>query len=112
MLKKICLICAAVVISWSVMLGLMWSGYAVDRTLLAILMGMSVGAVATKYNFGLVWKSATVVLGLAGVWYLINDNPVYGLLALGALVLLTILFKFKLNDKKEVPQSDRFKDCC
>ena len=111
MFKKICLICAAVVLAWLSMLILMWFGFAVDKILLATLMGMSVGAVATKYAPGFGWKTLTVILGLLLVWSALNEKFVYAAAALG-LILLTLLFSVKLNNKKGAQQPDRFKDCC
>jgi len=111
MLKKICLICAAVVMTWMALLVLLALGYNVDRTLLAALMGMSIGAIATKYVEGLFWKTYLVVLGLPMVWFMANGNFKYGLMFL-AIILLRFIFTVKLNPKKGAPQPDRFKDCC
>lgn len=111
MFKKICIICAAVVISWVTMLVLMWSGFAVDKTILATLMGMSVGAIATKYAEGLVWKALIVLLGLPMVWYTVNDKFAYAVILFAA-ILLSFLFNIRLNSKKGLEPADRFKDCC
>ena len=112
MLKKICLICAAVVITWVTLLILMWAGHSIDKTLLAILMGMSVSAIATKYGQNLIWKTGIVVLGLPLTWSLINNKFIYAGVLFAAIVLLTLIFSIKLNSKKGVQQADIFKDCC
>lgn len=111
MLKKICLICAAVVITWVTLLILMWAGFAIDKTLLAILMGMSVGAIATKYGQNLIWKTLIVIFGLPIVWYVVNERLIYAIILLGV-ILFSLLFSIKLNSKKGVQQADKFKDCC
>lgn len=107
---KVCPICAGVVITWIALLVLMLSGKAIDRTSLAILMGMSVGALATKYEINLIWKSAVVLLGLPLVWFLINNMIGYSVGFLIGIVILTLFFK--INQKKGSKQYDRFKDCC
>src|SRR3989344_5586521 len=85
--KKICPICAAVVIGWVAMLVWMWSGHAVDKILLAILMGMSAGAIATKYGHNVVWKSLMVFLAFPGVWFAAKDQPGPVLVFLGLVIL-------------------------
>jgi len=111
MLKKICIICAAVVLTWVTLLVLMWLGYAVDKTLIAILMGMSVGAIATKYASNMTTKSLIVVLGLLLVWLTLNNQLGYAALVLIA-ILLSLFITAKINSKKGAQQVDRFKDCC
>lgn len=111
MLKKICLICAAVVITWVTLLILMWLGYAIDKTLIAILMGMSVGAIATKYAPNMMTKSLVVILGLPLVWLTVNNQLGYAILVL-IIILLGLLLIAKINSKKGAQQVDRFKDCC
>lgn len=111
-LKKICPICAVVVITWSAMLVWMWTGHNIDKTLLAILMGMSAGAIATKYGHNIVWKSLMVILSVPAVWYVTKDEPGTAAIFLGLIILPSIYFNSKLNTKKGVQQADRFKDCC
>ena len=109
---KVCPICAAVVITWASMLILMLSGYNIDKTILAILLSMSIGSLATKYNFGLMWKTGMVVLGLPAGWYLVNDKFSYTIGLFIGMILLTLLFRLKLNNKRGMQQTDRFKECC
>lgn len=111
-LTNICPICAAVVIAWLTGLVLMWLGFGVDKILVGILIGMSVGALATKYDWGRAWKAGMVILGGSAAWSLLNNKLVYAVILLVTLALLAALFKFKLNPKKGAQQSDRFKDCC
>ncbi len=111
-IRKICPICAVVVITWVSMLLWLWTGHTVDRVLLALLMGMSAGAVATKYGHDMVWKSAMVILAIPAIWFATKDQPGTALIFLALVILPTVYFNFKLNDKKGAPQPDRFKDCC
>lgn len=108
---NICIICALVVLSWVILLVLMWLGFAVDKTILVTLMGMSVGAVATKYAQGLVWKALIVLLGLPMIWSVVNDKLLFAAILFAA-ILLSFLFNIRLNNKKGLEQADRFKDCC
>ena len=110
-IKKICPICAAVVITWAGMLVWMWSGHEVDKILLATLMGMSVGAIATKYGQNKIWKSAMVILAVPLVWFALKDQPGTAAVFLGLIILPSLYFNSKLNMKGD-QQSDRFKDCC
>jgi len=111
MFKNICLICAATVLAWVTMLILMWSGFAIDKILLATLMGMSVGAIATKYAQGLVWKTVIVILGLPFIWFTVNGRPLSAGILFGV-ILLSWLLSVKFSNKKGLQQTDRFKDCC
>ncbi len=111
-LRKICLICASVVITWTGMLVWMWSGHSVDKVLLATLMGMSAGAIATKYGQNMFWKSLMVLFSVPAVWYVTHDRIGMALVFLGLIILPSIYFNSKLNVKKGVQQSDKFKDCC
>lgn len=111
---EVCPICAAVVLTWAGMLGLMLLGYNLDKTILTILISMSVGATATRYKLGLPWKIGIVVLGLPLVYYIINGNLVYSAILATAIILMTLFFGFRIKPKGENQHSkeDRFKDCC
>ncbi|MBX4205222.1 MAG: hypothetical protein KW788_03510 [Candidatus Doudnabacteria bacterium] len=111
-LKKICPICAVVVITWTAMLIWMWTGHNVDKTILAILMGMSAGAIGTKYGQNMIWKTLMVILSVPAVWYVTKDQPGTAAIFLGLIVLPSIYFNTTLNPRKGVPQADKFKDCC
>lgn len=111
-LKKICPICAAVVLTWSGMLVWMWTGHNVDKSLLAIFMGMSAGAIATKYGQNIIWKSLMVIFSAPLIWYTLKGQPWTAAVFLVLVILPALLFNSKLNGKKGEPQSDKFKDCC
>ena len=115
-LKKVCFICAAVVITWAGMLIWMWSGHNIDKILLAILMGTSVGAIATRYAQNMIWKSLIVILSIPAVWYAVQDQLDTAAIFIFLIILPSIYFNSKLNspagEQKGVQQEDRFKDCC
>lgn len=112
-IRKICPICALVVIAWLCLLIWMWTGHFVDKVLLAILMGMSAGAIATKHGRNMVWKSIMVLLSIPAIWYLIHDQLGTATIFIGLIILpSSIYFNFTLSNKKGVQQADRFKGCC
>jgi hypothetical protein len=111
-LKKICPICAVVVTTWVAMLIWIWTGHSADRTLLAILMGMSAGAIATKYGQNMVWKTLMLILSVPAIWYVTKDQPGTAAIFLVLIILPSIYFNTKLNTKKGLQQTDKFKDCC
>ena len=93
------------------MLVWMWSGHAVDRILLAILMGMSGGAITTKYVENIFWKTLTVILAVPTIWFIVKDQPGIAAVFFGLIILPSFYFNSRLNTKG-VQQADRFKDCC
>ncbi len=109
--KKICPICAAVVIAWLGMLIWMWSGHAVDKILLAALMGMSTGAIATKYLQNIAGKTLVVALAVPLIWFAAQGQSGKAAIFLGLIILPSWYFNSKLNKKGE-QSVDRFKDCC
>lgn len=111
-LKRICPICATVVIAWSGMLVWMWTGHVVDKVLLALLMGMSAGAIATKYGQNMIWKSLMVILAVPAIWLVAKDRPAIAAIFIVLIILPSVYFNSKLNAKKGALQADRFKDCC
>ncbi len=112
MLKKICLICAVVVVLWVGLLLWRWTGHSIDQILLATLLGMSAGAIATKYGRNMIWKTLMVILAIPTVLFITKDQLGTGLIFLGLIILPSIYFNSKLNIKKGEPQSDKFEDCC
>lgn len=106
-MKKFCPICAAVVVTWIALFVLLRLGFNVDTTLLAILMGMSVGAIAAKYAAGMAQKTGMVILGGGGALALINNKIGPGLLLIAATLAL-----IGYKRQKNLPKPDRFEDCC
>jgi hypothetical protein len=111
-LRNICPICAVVVITWTGLLVWRFTGHNIDTILLATLMGMSAGAVATKYGQNKIWKTLMVVLAVPAVLFVTRDQLGTGLIFLGLIILPSLYFNSRLNLKKGEPPSDRFKDCC
>ncbi len=109
-LKNICIICAAVVITWLALLVMMWMGFNIDKIILATLMGMSVGAIATKYAHNMFQKIGITVFGFLTVWQLMNNQVDFALVFLAASILINLPFIIK--PKKGDAAPDRFKDCC
>lgn len=113
-LFKFCPICAAVVLTWAGLVVWMLLGRNVDQIVLATLVGMSIGATATKYDLNLIWKTGIVIFGLLAVWHLLNGNTSYSAVFLGAIILLTvasIIIKPSKN-KAKGSEKDKFEDCC
>ncbi|MBX4187056.1 MAG: hypothetical protein KW802_02225 [Candidatus Doudnabacteria bacterium] len=111
-LRRICPICAVVVLTWSTMLVWMWTGHGVDKIFLATLMGMSAGAIATKYAQSLALKSGTILLAAPAIWFLLKNRAAIGVLLVAGMVLLYLFFNSKIKGKGEPQNVDKFKDCC
>ncbi len=110
--KRICPICIGVSASWLIGLVLYYSGIYTDQTVLAILMGASLGAVVTLYgkSWGLLMKSVVFLVGFPTVYYLIQKDvakAVIGMMALTVCIVLAHVFKQSLP-----PGSDAFDSCC
>ncbi len=110
----VCPICAATVITWvggllAIHLYISWA----NPLLVAILMGASMGAVAEKYGrqFGFIWKTAMVILGMSSIYFLIQPAGLYKGLGIAA-ILLTITFFLHKGKPAEYVRGDLFKDCC
>ena len=110
----VCPICAGVVITWvGGVVALYFGAWWANPMIIAILMGASMGAIADKYGnkFGLLWKSAVVLLGLPAIYFLVQKLLWQGL---GLVVIFLILTVFLYRSNKEVSsdKKDLFKDCC
>jgi hypothetical protein len=121
MTKKVCLICAAVVIAWvggllALYLGQEW----LAPTWVAMLMAASLGALAQKYgsNLGLAGKTVIVMLGLPAIYYLTALRPTTGLGLLTILALIVYWLDRRPNQpgqngqSKNLTKNNIFKDCC
>jgi hypothetical protein len=109
----VCPICSAVVITWVGGMAALWDKtLGVDPTLVGILMGASLGALADRYGnrLGLLWKTGMVLLGLPAIYYMIHLQFKVGLPLLASLALITLIAN---RSKTKSPDAqDRFKDCC
>ncbi len=113
--KKICPICAAVVLAWLAGLVTLYSGATwLDPLIVGILMGASLGALAEKYGgkLGFWWKTLFVVLGLPAIYFMIEKDLAKGLGMLLILAVVTLLFRKTETDRAGVGKKDLFKNCC
>ena len=112
--SNFCPICIATVAVWGVSLALLYFGPAglVDPLFLAVLMGASVGAVATKYgnNWGLLWKTSVVVIGTPAVYFAASRQTGRALAFAAVLAVITVV-SASVKRKPSVVE-DRFKNCC
>jgi hypothetical protein len=107
-----CALCGATVITWVAGLMFLYKGRVIDPVILAILMGASVGAVATLYGnkLGLFWKTSVVVLGAPFVYFLLQKELAKAAVSLGCLLLVSfVMYIFK---SKQETKEDNFKNCC
>ena len=110
----VCPICAGVVLTWvggivAIYANVSWA----NPLIIAILMGSSLGALAEKYGskFGLIWKSAVVILGLLAIYSIVQGSILLGIVLLALIAILTYLTKPKSKAESN-HQHDLFKNCC
>lgn len=112
---SICPICAGVVITWGGgIMGLYTNQTWADSMLIAILMGTSLGALAEKYGsqFGLLWKTFLVLLGLPAIYFLVQRSFFKGLGLVVVLGAITILWRRTRPRLAQAKPDDLFKECC
>lgn len=110
----VCPICAGVVITWIAGIVLLYYGSTwANPLIIAILMGASLGALADRYGsrFGLIWKSAVVIIGLPSIYFIVQKSLWQGLILITVMVIITIFFN-KQNAPALRNKKDLFKDCC
>lgn len=110
---KTCPVCAAAFLTWIIGLALLYSGITwADPIFIAILIGATIGAVAEKYGreFGFVWKTALILLGTSGVYFLASQDIGRAVIVFAALAVVTAWFNFPSGKTKTLV--DRFKNCC
>jgi len=110
----VCPICAGVVITWvGGAVGLYYEVTWANSLIIAILMGVSLGALADKYGsrLGLLWKSAMVLLGLPAIYFIVQKLSWQGAILVAMLVIITI-FSHKQSAPAMRKEKDLFKDCC
>jgi hypothetical protein len=111
---SVCPVCAAAVVTWvggllAIQLHASWA----NPLLVAVLMGASMGALAEKYGsrFGLVWKTAMVLLGMSAIYFLVQPSGLYAGLGIAAVLLAITYFSHKRIPGAHAGK-DVFKDCC
>jgi len=110
----VCPICAAVVITWMTgLLGLYLNQIWANPLTIAILLGMSAGALVEKFGirYGLLWKLLMVLLTLPAIYYLVDKNLAPGAGLIFIMVIITII----MNRNQKLISShskDLFKECC
>ncbi|OGE80549.1 MAG: hypothetical protein A2660_00095 [Candidatus Doudnabacteria bacterium RIFCSPHIGHO2_01_FULL_45_18] len=109
-----CPICAVTVITWvggllAIHLRVSWA----NPFVVAILMGASMGALAEKYGrrFGLLWKTAMILLGISSIYFLVQPDGLYEGLGITTVLLGITFFSHKGTPAEHV-RGDLFKDCC
>ena len=116
-IHSICAVCAATVITWAVgIFSIITHASWADPLMTAILMGASLGAIADKYGsrFGLFWKTAVVILGSAGIYYIADETYIRGVVAFTALGIITIIAGILKGPTTSTitAKKDLFKECC
>ena len=113
--KKVCPICAAVVIAWVLGLVAIYSNATwIEPTIVGILMGASVGALAEKYGrqFGFIWKTLFVLFGLSAIYFIVKKDLYIGFGLLLIILIVTIIYRQKVANATTDEKKDIFKDCC
>lgn len=112
---RVCAVCAATVITWTGGIVALYTNQSwANPPITAILMGASLGALAEKYGkkLGLFWKTAVVVLGLPGIYFIIAKDLLKGLIPLGLLAILSLILPRQKHEDTAAKQTDIFNDCC
>ena len=95
--KKICAICLAVSLSWIILLTFYFWGYFLDKTIIAILMGMSVlGLFYMFYEELSVFKLPFILTLISLIFFIleeINLNAIYFLLSLWIFFFIVYIFR-------------------
>lgn len=110
---KSCPVCAAALLTWGIGLTAFYLGASwADPLFIALLMGMTVGALAEKFGnrFGFVWKTFFVLFCSAGIYFLFEKEPVKAGILLSAVVLATLFFLSSFPSARGLV--DKFNDCC
>ena len=110
----VCPICAGVLITWIGGIASLYYGASLGNPMIvAILMGASMGALADKYGarFGLLWKSAVVLIGLPAIYMLVQKSFWAGL-GLVATIAVYTAYLHNTNKPKIERKKDLFKECC
>ena len=98
-IRKICLVCALVALTWLTMLSLKLLGYDVNDELLAMLMGGSVVGITyvlsgrMKTASPKSWKLVAIPVGFAAMYALLSFSWGYAALALGAYAAAWAFFR-------------------
>ena len=121
---RVCPICLGVGLTWLWMVIARFSGFAVDTSMLPILLGGSVVGVAYQLEkhlpqgrSALLWKTLFIPAGFVAAYGLaVPDWPVLGG-AVGALLLLTVIFflapKSQVKDPAAIEKLEQqMKKCC
>ncbi|MBI4261948.1 hypothetical protein HY624_00290 [Candidatus Uhrbacteria bacterium] len=121
----VCPICVGVSSTWIVLLGLLFSGFAIDTRVLAILMGGSIVGIAYKAEPHLVanqspmlWKSLFIPIGFLLVYGVIDRA--WSILGISAAVIAGIALWFFLprtihEDQRSTRTKsieEKMKNCC
>jgi len=111
--KKICAICLSVFLTWIVLLSLYFLGIFTDKTIIAILMGMSaLGLFYMFYEKLSVFKLPFILTLIYLIYFIleeINLNASYFLLSLWVLFSLAYLFRKNPSLKSKI---NKLIECC
>jgi len=121
----ICPICVGVSATWLWLLGAYYFGYAVDLTLVSLLMGGSVVGIAytsekrlTPGKNGLLWKALFIPAGFGLVYSLLIEQWVAMAAALVVIVALLLIFflvgrgPIEATSDAAVLLEEKMKQCC